>query len=66
MPMELTTDCALCVVAHVAIQTVTAPALIAFFARIAAVLLAARVLVLAKANIFALFTRPPPACLNAA
>ncbi len=59
-------DCALCVVAHVVIQTVTAPALIVLFARIAAVALAARVLILAKATIFAFFTRPPPACLNAA
>lgn len=59
-------DCALCVVAHVVIQTVTAPALIVLFARIAAVALAARVLILAKATLFAFFTRPPPACLNAA
>jgi hypothetical protein len=59
-------DCALCVVAHVVIQTVTAPALIALFARIAAVAMAARVLIMAKATIFAFFTRPPPACLNAA
>jgi hypothetical protein len=59
-------DCALCVVAHVVIQTVTAPALIAIFARIATVALAARVLILAKAAILDHFTRPPPACLNAA
>ncbi|HXB61730.1 MAG TPA: hypothetical protein VNU94_02615 [Acidobacteriaceae bacterium] len=59
-------DCALCVVAHVVIQTVTAPALIALFTRLAAVVLAARVLALAKATIFVHFTRPPPACLNAA
>ena len=59
-------DCALCVVAHVVIQTVSAPALLVLFARIAAVVLAARVLIMAKATIFAFFTRPPPACLNAA
>jgi hypothetical protein len=58
--------CALCVVAHAVIQTVTVPALIVLFARIAAVALAARVLILAKATLFAFFTRPPPACLNAA
>lgn len=59
-------DCALCVVAHVVIQTVSAPALLVLFACIAAVALAARALVLAKATIFAFYTRPPPACLNAA
>ncbi len=59
-------DCALCVVAHVVIQTVTAPALLILFARIAAVVLAVRALVLAKVTIFGHFTRPPPACLNAA
>ena len=59
-------DCALCVAAHVVPQITTAPALLILFARVAAVVLAARVLALAKATIFALFTRPPPACLNAA
>jgi hypothetical protein len=59
-------DCALCVVAHVVIQAISAPALLVLFARIAAVALAARMLILAKASIFAFFTRPPPACLNAA
>jgi hypothetical protein len=59
-------DCALCVVAHVVIQTISAPALLVLFACIAAVALAARVLVLAKVSIFDYVTRPPPACLNAA
>ena len=59
-------DCALCVAAHIVPQIAIAPALIIVFARIAAVALAARALALAKATIFALFTRPPPACLNAA
>jgi len=59
-------DCALCVAAHIVPQIAIAPALIILFARIAAVALAARVLALAKATFFALFTRPPPACLNAA
>jgi hypothetical protein len=59
-------DCALCVVAHVVIQAATVLALIVLFARISAVALAARVLVLAKATLFAFYTRPPPACLIAA
>jgi hypothetical protein len=59
-------DCALCVVAHIVIQTVTAPALLILFACIAAVALAARALILAKATLFAFYTRPPPDCLNAA
>jgi hypothetical protein len=57
--------CALCVVAHAVIQTVAAPALLVLFTRVAAVTVAARVLYLKKATIFALFTRPPPACLAA-
>jgi hypothetical protein len=59
-------DCALCVTAHVVIQTISAPALLVLFACIAAVAMAARVLILAKATIFDLFTRPPPVCLIAA
>ncbi len=55
-------DCARCVVAHIFFQTDSAPALLVLFARLASVALAARVLVLAKATLFALFPSPPPVC----
>jgi len=53
-------DCALCLIAHVVIQTVSAPALIAVFVRLAAVAVAARVLLVQKARLSAFFIRPPP------
>lgn len=59
-------DCSLCVTAHVVIQAVAGPAFVVLFTRIAAVILAARLLVIEKQTIFALFTRPPPTYLTAA
>jgi len=59
-------DCSLCVTAHAVASFVSAPALLVLFAQIAAVTLFARVLILAKAENFALFTRPPPFNLSIA
>lgn len=59
-------DCSLCLTAHTVIQSVAGPAFIVLFTRLAAVILAARLLPRVKATIFALFTRPPPASLTIA
>ncbi len=58
--------CALCATAHVVIQTAPIAALLVFFAPAVAI---ARTVLLRRrprATIFALFTRPPPACFAAA
>jgi len=57
--------CALCATAHVVIQTVAIAALLVFFTFAAAVARPALIARRAGISIFALFTRPPPACFAA-
>jgi hypothetical protein len=58
-------DCALCATAHVVIQTAVVAALVVFFALVATVTRSARLSRCVRLTIFALFTRPPPACIAA-
>jgi len=59
-------NCALCATAHVVIQTAAIAALIIFFAFAAEVKRTEQVLPCARATIFALYIRPPPAGFAAA
>ncbi len=58
-------DCSLCATAHVAIQAAPIAALLVFFAAAPAVVRTAQMRRRLHPTIFALFTRPPPACLAA-
>jgi len=57
--------CALCATAHVVVQTAPIAALLVVFAFASAVVRPASALHGTRPSVFALFTRPPPACLAA-